>query len=52
MCYISRVGYPAPPTGLADLLLAIGQDTALRLHEPFRTADHGDLLYDERGLPA
>jgi antitoxin VapB len=39
-------------TGLADRLLAIGRDTAARLHEPLRTADHGDLLYDERGLPA
>lgn len=38
--------------GLADRLLAIGQDTAPRLREPFRSADHGDLLYDERGLPA
>ena len=38
--------------GLADRLLAIGRDAAPRLHEPFRTADHGDLLYDERGLPA
>jgi antitoxin VapB len=39
-------------TGLADRLLAIGADTAPRLREPFRSADHGDLLYDERGLPA
>jgi antitoxin VapB len=38
--------------GLADRLLAIGADTARRLHEPYRSADHGDLLYDERGLPA
>ena len=38
--------------GLADRLLVIGRDTAPRLREPFRTADHGDLLYDERGLPA
>ena len=38
--------------GLADRLLAIGTDTAPRLREPFRSADHGDLLYDERGLPA
>ncbi len=37
---------------LADRLLAIGRDTAPRLREPFRSADHGDLLYDERGLPA
>jgi antitoxin VapB len=38
--------------GLADRLLAIGVDAARRLHEPYRSADHGDLLYDERGLPA
>jgi antitoxin VapB len=37
--------------GLADRLLAIGRDTAPRLREPYRDADHGDLLYDERGLP-
>jgi antitoxin VapB len=36
---------------LADRLLAIGRDCAPRLKEPFRSADHGDLLYDERGLP-
>jgi antitoxin VapB len=38
-------------TGLADRLLAIGKDCAARLKEPFRSGDHGDLLYDERGLP-
>ena len=37
--------------GLAERLLAIGADTAPRLREPWRTADHGDLLYDENGLP-
>ena len=37
--------------GLADRLVAIGKDCAARLKEPFRSADHGDLLYDERGLP-
>jgi antitoxin VapB len=36
---------------LADSLLLIGKDCAARLKEPFRSADHGDLLYDERGLP-
>jgi antitoxin VapB len=36
---------------LADRLLAIGKDCAAHLKEPFRSADHGDLLYDERGLP-
>jgi len=37
--------------GLADRLVAIGKDCAARLKEPFRTGDHGDLLYDEHGLP-
>ncbi len=36
---------------LADRLIAIGKDCAPRLKEPFRSGDHGDLLYDERGLP-
>ena len=36
---------------LADRLLAIGRDCAAQLKEPFRSADHGDFLYDERGLP-
>ncbi|MFZ1892716.1 MAG: type II toxin-antitoxin system VapB family antitoxin [Rhodoplanes sp.] len=36
---------------LSDRLLAIGKDCAGRLQEPYRSADHGDLLYDERGLP-
>jgi antitoxin VapB len=36
---------------LAGRLLLIGKDCAARLKEPFRSADHGDLLYDERGLP-
>jgi antitoxin VapB len=38
-------------TSLADRLLAIGKDCAAHLEEPFRSADHADLLYDERGLP-
>ena len=36
---------------LSDRLLKIGHDCAPRLKEPFRSADHGDLLYDEKGLP-
>lgn len=38
-------------TGLAERLLAIGKDCAPRLKEPFRSAEHGDLLYDDQGLP-
>lgn len=36
---------------LAEQLLAIGKDCASRLPEPYRSIDHADLLYDERGLP-
>lgn len=36
---------------LADQLLAIGKDCAAHLKKPFRTIDHGKMLYDERGLP-
>ena len=36
---------------LADRLLAIGHDCSKRLKEPFRSVDHGELLYDDRGLP-
>jgi antitoxin VapB len=37
--------------GLAERLIAIGQDCSTHLKEPFRSVDHGDLLYDEHGLP-
>ncbi len=36
---------------LVERLMAIGKDCAARLKEPYRSADHGDILYDERGLP-
>ena len=36
---------------LADRLLKIGKDCAAHLKQPFRSVDHGDLLYDQRGLP-
>jgi antitoxin VapB len=35
-----------------ERILAIGRDCAAHLEEPFRSIDHGDLLYDEKtGLP-
>jgi antitoxin VapB len=37
--------------GLAERLLEIGKECAAHLKEPFRSVDHGDLLYDEKGLP-
>ena len=36
---------------LADRLLTIGRDCASHLKEPFRSMDHGELLYGEDGLP-
>jgi antitoxin VapB len=36
---------------LAAELLALGRDCAARLNDPWRSADHAELLYDERGLP-
>lgn len=47
---LGRVQIKRSPT-LAARLLEIGRDCAPRLKEPFRSADHGDLLYDEKGLP-
>lgn len=37
--------------GLADRLAKIGKECAAHLKEPFRSAAHGTLLYDEKGLP-
>lgn len=34
-----------------ERVLRIGRDCAKRLKEPYRSIDHADLLYDERGLP-
>ena len=37
--------------GLPERLLLIGRDCAAHLKEPFRSIDHDDMLYDNRGLP-
>lgn len=36
---------------LQETLLAIGRDCARWLKEPFLSIDHGEMLYDELGLP-
>ena len=36
---------------VAERLLVIGRDCAAHLKKPFRTIDHGEMLYDERGMP-
>ena len=38
--------------GMAARLLEIGREAAPLFKEPYRSVDHGDLLYDEKGLPA
>ena len=38
-------------TSLSEHLLALGRDYASHLPEPYLSADHGEMLYDENGLP-
>jgi len=38
-------------SGLAERLVALGRECAAHLDESVRSVDHGDLLYDEWGLP-
>lgn len=47
---IARVKQGASST-LADRLMAIGKDCATHMKEPYRSLDHGALLYGEDGLP-
>jgi len=37
--------------GMAEHLLRIGRDCAAHLKEPYKSAEIGDLLYDDKGLP-
>jgi antitoxin VapB len=37
--------------GQAERLLQIGRECAAHMKEPYLSIDHGDLLYDEKGLP-
>jgi len=36
---------------LAERLLQIGRECAPLWKEPYNSMDHGELLYDEKGLP-
>jgi antitoxin VapB len=38
-------------TGLSDRLLRIGQRCSVHIGKTGHSMDHGDLLYDEQGLP-
>jgi antitoxin VapB len=37
--------------GIAERLMEIAKECGPLWKEPYRSIDHGDLLYDERGLP-
>lgn len=37
--------------GLSRRLMDIGRACAARLKEPYRSIDHGDLLYNDKGMP-
>lgn len=36
---------------LAERLLKIGRECAAPMKEPYLSLDHGEMLYDEKGLP-
>jgi antitoxin VapB len=36
---------------LAERLLRIGRECAAHMKEPYLSIDHGEMLYDEKGLP-
>lgn len=40
-----------PKEKALERILKIGRECAARLKEPYKSIDHGDLLYDEKGLP-
>ncbi len=42
---------PKNRPGLAERLTEIAMRTAPLFKEPWKSIDHGDLLYDEMGLP-
>ncbi len=37
--------------GLADRLMAVSRETAPLFKPPYDTIEHGELLYDDKGLP-
>jgi len=37
--------------GVAEKLMKIARESAPLWKEPFKSTPHGDLLYDEKGLP-
>ena len=48
---LERVRHINQKDDLAERLLKIGRECAAHLKEPYKSIDHGELLYDEKGLP-
>ena len=48
---LKRVRRERDPEARRKRLLALLDDCAARFKEPWKSIDHGELLYDERGLP-
>jgi antitoxin VapB len=48
---LSRLDRRTKTGSLAEELMEIGRDCASRLSRRTKKLDHGELLYDERGLP-
>jgi len=39
------------PDDFVERAMAIARECAAHLKEPYRSIDHGEMLYDDRGLP-
>jgi len=48
---LERVRKEKGTGGLAERLLKIGRECAAHLKEPYKSIDHGELLYDDKGMP-
>ena len=48
---LERVRHQQDAHDLSEQLMAIGRDAASHFPKDFKSTDHGDFLYDERGLP-
>ena len=49
--HLARLQQEDDRTGMAERILAIAADMRARLPADFFDIEHGDLLYDEYGLP-
>jgi antitoxin VapB len=48
---LERVRNDRTPGSMAERIMKIARETGPLWKEPYRSIDHGDLLYDENGLP-